>query len=172
MKLFILIISALLLLTGCSRRLPPKKASSVKEVDLRKYSTHETPKASKKKSSTKLNQLYSQYRAWKGTPYKYGGLSLKGVDCSGFVLSSYKKVYGIKLPRSTKEQVKKGRIVYLYELKTGDLPFFKTGWNVRHVGIYLENGKFMHASSSKGVVISSVRNGYWKEHYWQTRRLF
>jgi len=171
MKQLILFLTLLLLFNACSRRLPPKKSSTVQEVNLKKYSTHTKTKKSSGKKSSKLDKLYAQYRAWKGTPYKYGGLSLKGVDCSGFVLSSYKKVYGIKLPRSTHEQVKKGRRVYMYELQTGDLLFFKTGWNVRHVGIYLENGKFMHASSSKGVMISTVRNGYWKEHYWQARRL-
>ena len=130
------------------------------------------PKKTSSKKSSSLDKLYGQYNAWKGTPYKYGGLSLTGVDCSGFVLNAYKKVYGIQLPRSTKYQVKKGRVVYRYELRTGDLLFFKTGWNVRHVGIYLEKGKFMHASDSRGVTISSINNPYWKKHYWQTRRLF
>jgi len=171
-KYLVLLFSTLLLFSGCSRKLPPKKASTVKEVNLKKYSTHQRPKKRTKQSSSDLNRLYTQYRAWKGTPYQYGGLSLKGVDCSGFVLNAYKEVYGLRLPRSTKDQVKKGRLVYRYELRTGDLLFFKTGWNVRHVGIYLENGKFMHASDSKGVTIASINNPYWKKHYWQTRRLF
>ena len=171
LKTLTLLLSLFVLFSGCSRKLPPKKASSVKEVNLKKYSTHQVPKK-KTDSSSDLNRLYTQYRVWKGTPYRYGGVSLKGVDCSGFVLNAYKKVYDIQLPRSTKDQVKKGRIVYRYELRTGDLLFFKTGWNVRHVGIYLENGKFMHASNSKGVTIASINNPYWKKHYWQTRRLF
>lgn len=149
-------------------------------------STYKTPKKStltKKKVTTKhktvsadtqtrLKALYSQYHTWKGTPYEYGGLSLDGVDCSGFVHQTYKKLYGIKLPRSTAQQVTMGQRVYINQLHAGDLVFFKTGWNVRHVGIYLEKGKFVHASSSKGVIISSMLRGYWKENYWQARRLF
>ncbi len=175
MRYLCLFLISLILFSGCSRKLPTTSAAQLKKQE-QKQNSHK--KSSLKKSSSptkkpsKLNSLYSQYHAWKGTPYQYGGLSLKGVDCSGFVLNAYKKVYGIHLPRSTKDQVKKGRIVYKYELQTGDLLFFKTGWNVRHVGIYLEKGKFMHASDSKGVCISSINNPYWKKHYWQTRRLF
>ena len=169
MKYFLLLLATLLLFSGCSRKLPPKKhnthTTEVKRITIK-------PKKTSSKKSSGLDKLYGQYNAWKDTPYKYGGLSLTGVDCSGFVLNTYKKVYGIQLPRSTKYQVKKGRVVYRYELRTGDLLFFKTGWNVRHVGIYLEKGKFMHASDSRGVSISSINNPYWKKHYWQTRRLF
>ena len=169
MRYLYLFLVSLILFSGCSRKLPPKHYEQ-KKLNLPKSNPEKSTAKTKKTSN--LDKLYSQYHAWKGTPYKYGGLSLKGVDCSGFVLSAYKNVYKIRLPRSTKDQVKKGRLVYKYELQTGDLLFFKTGWNVRHVGIYLENGKFMHASDSKGVCISSVNNPYWKEHYWQTRRLF
>jgi len=152
--------------SGCTTKLPPIKHNPDKQA--KPTNLHVETKT---KQNTKLDDLYAVYKEWKGTNYKYGGLSLSGVDCSGFVLNIYKKVYNIKLPRTTSDQVKLGRIVYLYELKTGDLLFFKTGWNVRHVGIYLENGKFMHASSNKGVTISSINEPYWKGNYWQTRRL-
>jgi len=112
-----------------------------------------------------------QYKGWKGTPYRYGGLSKNGVDCSGFIYQTYKTVFGISLPRSTTEQVKQGKRVYINQLRAGDLIFFKTGRNVNHVGIYLEKGKFVHASSSKGVIVSSMHTGYWKKSYWQARRL-
>jgi len=122
-------------------------------------------------SSHTVNKLYKQYNHWRGAPYKYGGLSRGGVDCSGFVYQSYKSVFNISLPRSTKDQVNRGKRVYINELRSGDLIFFKTGYKTRHVGIYVENGKFMHASTSRGVTLSNVRSGYWREHYWQARRL-
>lgn len=165
----------ILLFSGCSRQLPAidntPQPQIISEVQKAQKETASNGPAKPSKISD-LQMLYNQYKKWKGTPYKYGGLSLNGVDCSGFVHNSYKKVYGITLPRTTDDQVKEGRRVYLYELITGDLLFFNTGWNVKHVGIYLEKGKFMHASSSNGVMISSVNSAYWKEHYWQSRRLF
>jgi len=123
------------------------------------------------KHTPTVKKLYAQYNSWRGTPYEYGGLSMDGVDCSGFIYKSYKSIFNIDLPRSTKEQVQIGKRVYINELRAGDLIFFKTGYRTRHVGIYVEKGKFMHASSSRGVTISSVRDGYWRNHYWQARRL-
>lgn len=122
--------------------------------------------------SPTVKKLYRQYNRWRGTPYKYGGLSQSGVDCSGFTYQCYKSVFNCDLPRSTKYQIKEGKRVYLGELRAGDLIFFKTGWKDRHVGVYIEEGKFMHASSSRGVTISSLKNNYWKKCYWQAKRLF
>ena len=171
--LYLLIIS--LLFTACSRKPTTsytyknysKKTSKPLYHVLKKSSYAGT---SKKKSN--LTKIYAEYRQWKGAPYQYGGLTKDGVDCSGFVLQTYKKLFQIRLPRSTKDQVKTGKRVYINQLHAGDLVFFKTGWNVRHVGIYLEKGKFAHASSSKGVVISNIHTRYWKKKYWQARRLF
>jgi len=157
-----------LIFTGCSRKPHTKpKHTSHKNTIKKSYSV----KQSNQNNSSTLNRLYTQYRGWKGTPYKYGGLSKRGVDCSGFIYQSYKDVFNISLPRSTTEQVKQGKRVYINQLHAGDLVFFKTGRNVRHVGIYLEKGKFVHASSSKGVIISSMHTGYWKDSYWQARRI-
>jgi cell wall-associated NlpC family hydrolase len=176
MKYLIFSLCLLLTFTGCSRKPAPKPN--------KQHNTYKTKTSSKKKSTntakhtastntqTRLNQLYSHYRNWKGTPYCYGGMSQKGVDCSGFVYKTYKQLYNITLPRSTKDQVTMGQRVYINQLHAGDLVFFKTGWNVRHVGIYLEKGKFVHASSSKGVIVSSMLRGYWRDNYWQARRLF
>lgn len=161
-----------LLLSGCSRRLEP-----IKHSPQQKHSPSKSPAASAQDPSTstqtsfRLKRLYAQYNKWRGTSYQYGGLSLAGVDCSGFVHQTYKSIFKINLPRSTKDQVKKGKRVYLNQLHAGDLVFFKTGWNVRHVGIYLEKGRFVHASSSKGVIISTLYKGYWKKNYTQARRL-
>lgn len=115
--------------------------------------------------------LYAQYKEWQGSPYRLGGLSKRGVDCSGFVYLTFKDRFGLAFPRTTKGQVKLGKSVSIKKLQTGDLVFFKTGWRTRHVGIYLSGGRFLHASTSKGVIISKLDNVYWKKKYWTSRRV-
>jgi hypothetical protein len=115
--------------------------------------------------------LDNEYRNWKGVPYRFGGTTKKGVDCSGFVQAVYKNSFQINIVRNTEEQAKSGLFVNRNALKVGDLVFFKTRWKVRHVGIYLGDNQFVHASTSKGVVISSLNNVYWKKKYWQSRRI-
>jgi len=172
MKYILYTLILALAFTGCSRKpgtyTKAKTYKKQKKAPVHAKSKH---KSTSQKTTSTLNKIYAEYRQWKGTPYQYGGTTKGGVDCSGFVLKTYKKLFNIKLPRSTKYQVKKGKRVYINQLRAGDLVFFKTGWNVRHVGIYLEKGKFAHASSSKGVIISSMYTGYWKKNYWQARRL-
>jgi lipoprotein Spr/probable lipoprotein NlpC len=115
-----------------------------------------------------LMQLYSE---WKGTPYRFGGMSKRGIDCSGFVALGFQDKFGITLPRTTDEQRGIGQSVSKSQLREGDLVFFKTGWSTRHVGIYIGNHQFLHASTSQGVMISSLNNSYWKQKYWLARRL-
>ena len=100
-----------------------------------------------------------------------GGLSKDGIDCSGFVYTTFRSKLGINIPRSTALQSKIGSNVSKNKLRTGDLVFFKTATKVRHVGIYIENNKFLHASTSKGVMISKLDNVYWKSKYWKSKRL-
>jgi cell wall-associated NlpC family hydrolase len=152
MKTLLYALALLFLLSACSSK-APAPAQSISSTQ-----------------SPAVKKLYAQYNYWRGTPYKYGGLSLNGVDCSGFVHQAYKAVYNISLPRSTSDQIRRGQAVSRTELKTGDLLFFKTGWKVRHVGIYVEKGKFMHASSSRGVTISNLNDAYWRKSYTQARR--
>lgn len=116
-------------------------------------------------------QLYNQYQDWRGTPYAWGGLSKRGVDCSGFVYVTMRDQFATYLPRTTEQQTQTGYHIDEDELAAGDLVFFKTGSKVRHVGIYMEDGKFLHASTSRGVMISRLDNVYWKQHYWHARRI-
>ena len=93
------------------------------------------------------------------------------MDCSALVQRIYKEAFNIKLPRTTKEQIKVGKAVSKKALKEGDILFFKTSYNVLHSGIYLEKGEFIHASSTEGVILSNIHNPYWRAKYYQARRL-
>ncbi len=113
----------------------------------------------------------SVFKSWKGTPYLYGGTSRRGIDCSAFVQVVYRKVYNINLPRTTLQEVKLGVRVKKQNASLGDLVFFKTGPSSHHVGIYIKDNQFMESSSSKGVIISSLNNPYWRKHFWQVRKI-
>ena len=115
--------------------------------------------------------LYSQFADWKSVRYKMGGLSKKGIDCSGFVYVTYLTKLGIKVPRTTDLQATAGQEISQKNLKAGDLVFFKTKLFSKHVGIYLESRKFLHASTSKGVIISSLDDSYWSQKYWKSVRV-
>ena len=114
--------------------------------------------------------LYDHYNNWRGVRYREGGLSKNGVDCSGYVHLAYKQKLKRSIPRSTEQLAKSGSKVSPRLMQPGDLVFFKTGWKTNHVGIYLKNGKFMHASSSRGVMISRLDNPYWSDAFWMARR--
>lgn len=118
------------------------------------------------KSEIKNIKLYSFIDNWLGTKYKYGGMSKEGVDCSGFTNILYKEVYDKQIQRSTKDLVKSINKVSKGNLKEGDLVFFNIAKKKNsHVGVYLKNNKFVHASTSKGVLISSLENPYYKKTY-------
>jgi len=115
-------------------------------------------------------QFMDFYKEWKGVKYRFGGNSKKGIDCSAFTQRIYKEKFDIKIPRSTRTQVKIGKEIKKSELEMGDLIFFKTGKVDRHVGIYMGNGEFMHASI-KGVKFSKVNKPFYKKTYWTSRRI-
>ncbi len=114
--------------------------------------------------------LLEQHRRWEGTPYRLGGTSERGIDCSALVQHVYRDTFDLELPRSTYEQVKEGREIDRQALKAGDLVFFRPPGAYRHVGVYVGDGYFLHASTSQGVIISRLDNSYWQRYYWQARR--
>ena len=118
-----------------------------------------------------VDRLMAYYRQWYGTPYQWGGNSRRGIDCSAFVQLAYRDVFRIDLPRYTEDQADTGRRVSRKKLRGGDLVFFKTGWFKYHVGVYIADGKFIHASESKGVIQSSLNSDYWSRRYWKARRV-
>lgn len=115
--------------------------------------------------------LKEEYNEWKSVKHRLGGISKNGIDCSGYVYKTFLNRFGRQLPRATELQSETGRHVNQGQLKPGDLVFFKTGLFKKHVGIYLEDRKFVHVSSSKGVTISSLDNSYWAGSYWKARRI-
>ncbi|WP_370581524.1 C40 family peptidase [Pasteurella sp. 19428wF3_WM03] len=120
-----------------------------------------------------MTLLSEQQYEWAGTPYVLGGQSRRGVDCSGFVQKTFFDRFNISLPRTTKEQAKYGKLVRKEDIQTGDLIFFKTGRgpNGYHVGIYVKDDKFLHASTKGGVIYSSMNTPYWTKTFWQVRRI-
>lgn len=121
------------------------------------------------------HKLYIEAADWIGTPYRYGGKTKKGVDCSGLTSAIYKTVYMKKLGRSAEDQRNDDcRKILKRNLREGDLVFFHNGKKKRkasHVGIYLKNGRFIHASSSVGVVVSSLNERYYEKHWLQGGRV-
>ena len=166
MRIFVLLLT-LLLFSGCSTR-----TSKNRHTNSSKQHTTKTSTSSKKRhiNYEDLDKLYPYHNKWHQTPYKLGGFGSDGIDCSAFVQRAYFDLFHIKIPRSTKEQVNAGRKVSRSDIRTSDLVFFKTGYNSRHVGIYLQHGDFVHTSSSNGIIISNLNDPYWKKRYWMTRR--
>lgn len=136
-------------------------------------STGISPSAAALKGESNLaSKIISKAKTYLGVPYVWGGTSPSGFDCSGLVQYVFQQ-YGISLPRTTTEQVKVGTYVSKNDLRPGDLVFLKNTYRqgVSHVGIYVGDGKMIHASSSKGVVISSLSTSYYTEHYHSARRV-
>ncbi len=109
-------------------------------------------------------KLYINAADWIGIPYRSGGMNKNGIDCSGLTSQLYKSVYKKKLPRSTTEQKSATQKIAKRNLKEGDLVFFSTDRSkkkVAHVGIYLKEGKFIHASTSSGVRVDNLDSPYY-----------
>jgi lipoprotein Spr len=109
--------------------------------------------------------LYASIDEWYGTRYRMGGTTKAGVDCSAFVQSVFSSAFGASLPRTAYEQYKATQRISRTALEEGDLLFFNTRGGVSHVGIYLQNNKFVHASSSGGVMISDMFEPYYVRHF-------
>ena len=115
--------------------------------------------------------LRTEIQSWIGTPHRMGGMSRRGIDCSGLVVVVYDALFDLQLPRTTADLIHVGQGVKKKNLTGGDLIFFTPEHKKRHVGIYLGRGEFAHASSSKGVMISRLDNTYWERYYVTGRRV-
>jgi len=124
-----------------------------------------------------LQKVLTTALSYQGTPYKFGGTTKKGMDCSGLVFTSYKNI-DITLARSSKNMYFEGEEVSLEKVKKGDLLFFdidKFQGRVNHVGMVTEANdfevKFIHATTKKGVIISSINESYWKKAFIKAKRI-
>lgn len=171
-----LLLPAALLLTGCGSARRGQKSD--RHAD---YPTAATPATSRPAgvqpgaTRTGAEALIAEARRWLGTPYRYGGAECgEGTDCSGLVMEVYRRVQGVKLPRSSREQMAYCTPVAENRVEPGDLMFFGNpakadtptdSATVNHVGLYIGNGVMIHASSSRGVIESSVAQGYWAQRF-------
>lgn len=153
------------LLCGCA-------SNASASLSTKAATPNQLEKQALKTSSSLLNsnasKVLSAYRYWAGTRYKLGGTTKAGIDCSAFVKATMNSAFNLHLPRSTAEQKHLGKKISKSDLQAGDLVFFR---NNHHVGVYIGGGKFVHASSSRGVMTSSLSEKYWLRTYTQSRRI-
>lgn len=129
------------------------------------------------KRTTKADRIVSNALKYKGVKYKFGGTTRKGMDCSGVIYIAFDKEK-IQLPRTSKNMSKRGSKISLSKAKKGDLLFFKTSKNkkeINHVGLIVSSQKgqirFIHSTSSKGVIVSSLSQKYWKKAFVKAQRI-
>ena len=161
---FILIFASF---TACKSNAKMQKTKTIQEQKFDFYETY-SQKLGYKLEGSEEKKFIETVDAWLGVPYKYGGCAKDGTDCSCFVSSFYKDVFGILLPRKSEDMKLLTTTIEIVKdsLQQGDLVFFKiTGEKVSHVGIYISKGYFVHATTSKGVMINSLDENYYKKYY-------
>jgi cell wall-associated NlpC family hydrolase len=166
MKKLILIAILSLFISSCGSS---KSASS--------SSPSKTEKRSKSSKNTRVNKIISYAKTFEGTRYKFGGTTKKGMDCSGLIFIAFGKEE-IALPRVSRDMAKTGRSISLSKSTQGDLVFFRTNKSkkaINHVGLVIESRKgevlFIHSTTSRGVIISSMNEGYWRSAFVEARRV-
>ncbi|MBU8849007.1 MAG: C40 family peptidase [Desulfobacterales bacterium] len=159
----LLILSSIAIFFSCAPKQHKVKIINAKEQAISK------PKESDKNFIK--NVILKEFEEWEGTPHKMGGNSKRGIDCSGFAHYMYTKLFDINVPRTTKQFFAAGIKINKSQLKPGDLVAFMPRSYPRHVGIYIGNNKFIHASTSNGVMMSDLGNPYWEKYYVMSRRI-
>lgn len=187
MSKIVLIFILILSFSSCksSKRQKNKTTSSSKITTKNKIQGTSVYKSetSKKNSITvdpsksKTDNIINYAQQFKGVRYKWGGTSRSGMDCSGLVYESF-KYFDVFLPRISRDMAKKGHKISLKKILKGDLLFFKTGNrrnSINHVGLVVEikdnNIKFIHSTSGKGVIVSSLNENYWLKTFSEARRV-
>lgn len=151
--------------------------SSVYSCKSGKSYTSENTNTHKTEVSAKAKNIVNSAKTFKGVPYQYGGSSKKGMDCSGLIYTAFKEE-NVLIPRTTSELLKKSKTISLKRVKVGDLLFFKTEKKqvkINHVGLVVDVNrnsiKFIHSTSSKGVIISSLGEKYWNKAFVSARSI-
>lgn len=182
-QFYLLIISAILtIVTSCGSS---NKVTSYSKKTTKVYSSSNTTKKVENPSIVSKNSNYTSRdseqllkiaKSYLGVPYKFGGTNESGFDCSGLVLVSFDQL-GMKVPRNSSQQAEFGKEIKTIDARKGDLVFFNTtGKSISHVGIVEkieQTGEifFIHSSTSKGVMISSLEENYWKSRFVKAVRL-
>ncbi len=177
--LFLLII--IICFSNCKSSKRPKvvtKKQKVEQVDAPSELPNTSNKKEKKDPILKSSQIIDYSKQFLGTRYKWGGTTKRGMDCSGLVFESF-RAHQVYLPRISRDMAKKGVRINLKDVLKGDLLFFKTGKNrrnsINHVGLVVDIRDnaiiFIHATSSKGVIISSLNEAYWQSAFVEARHV-
>lgn len=159
----------IVILTGChsNRSVSTNTNSNSQSEVLSKYAGQMKTSAAQLKSE----KLYEYIDGWVGVKYKYGGTGKEGVDCSGFVQQVFKNVFQKSLERTATAMVNQCKVIDKSDLSEGDLVFFDISGKNSHVGIYLCNNYFIHASTSKGVILSLLTQEYYVKYWGRAGRV-
>lgn len=155
-----------------------KKPTTTKSVVKKPAISPKKPTTSKKDltirqlvAAIKNDKLQTFVEEWIATPYRYGGTTKEGVDCSGLISNAYQYSYNRTVKRTAGEQFDQCRAVSIEDVKEGDLVFFKIkSSSISHVGIYIGNNTFFHASSSQGVILSNLSEEYYQKYLYKVGR--
>lgn len=180
-KIIILFVAAIqLLATQCSKQIYPESSFSnintqTENRKLKEFIAGGTEKALNIRDASP-DEIISTARKYIGVPHCMGGTTMKCMDCSGLLVTVFGK-YGIKLPHSSQEQARYGKIIKkIDDLQKGDLVFFIRSYNtanfITHSGICTGDNKFIHTSSTVGVTITSLSDSYWNEKFIFGTRIF
>jgi cell wall-associated NlpC family hydrolase len=191
MKKLLLLLTLTFFMVGCggtktvTRKITPtsgdetiKKTTKVKKKDdkLVRKVDYETEEITKSSNEEILENIIEYARSFEGTRYKFGGTTKAGMDCSGLVYTAFKQ-QDVLMPRISRDMATKGVEVRLKDAVEGDLVFFKTSRRntINHVGLVVESKKgevfFIHSTTSRGVIISSMNEAYWKKAFVEARRV-
>lgn len=159
------------------RKISVAAANNVRRGNQNTPDTQRTATTTKKTKLSKADNVINTALTFSGVRYKFGGTTRKGMDCSGLLYVSFGK-HDVKLPRTSIHMAEEGKKIRVKDVEKGDLLFFKTNKRakrINHVGmvVAIENNeiKFIHASSSRGVTVSSLREGYWNQAFVKATRI-
>ncbi len=163
---YLLLVSALILYSSCKSKKIVSDSSKVRSISSGSLTQRYASLLNVKEKELDNLKLYRFIDSWMGVPHRSGGMDKKGVDCSGFTTILEKEIYNRAIPKTAKSMAESVKRKYEDDLKEGDLVFFDfQGQKFSHVGVYLHNNKFVHASTSKGVIISDLKDPWYYKYF-------